>query len=153
MEQDSKNLLDANQTTEEILENTATNKKLLTEVTSIAKEEEKTGEKIPIPSEEELLRRANMSFLVNRKKFSDIFKTLSSKQKSRVADAILDLPQDKLPVYLKESNEKYAFALGQRIIMDRFTITLHHINEERKKFIKTNQEAKTSEQEKESSNE
>ena len=109
---------------------------LVTEVTSIAKEEAKTGQHIPIPTEEELVQKANSSFIVNRKRFADIFATLSSKQKNRVANSILDLPQDGLPVYLKENKEKLAFAIGQRVIADRFIITTHFINEERRKFIK-----------------
>lgn len=105
-----------------------------TEVTSIAKEEARTGQEVKVPSVEELVSKAQMSFIINRKKFGDVFAKLSARGKNRVMSAVLDLPMDGLPVYLKGDIEKLGFALGQRIISDRFLITQHHINEEVKRI-------------------
>jgi len=105
-----------------------------TEVTSIAKEEARTGQEVKMPSVEELVSRAQMSFIINRKKFGDVFAKLSARGKNRVMSAVLDLPMDGLPVYLKGDVEKLGFALGQRILSDRFLITQHHINEEVKRI-------------------
>jgi len=107
---------------------------LKTEVTSIAQEEEKTGQKIEVPSPEEIKNRAAASFISSRAMLSQLFKTLSSKQKNRVLDSILDIPTDGLPVLLKTNEEKQAFALGQRIISDRFLITYYHIAEQQKEM-------------------
>lgn len=116
----------------------------LTEVTSIAKEEAKTGQEVKVPSVEELVSRAQMSFIINKKKFSEVFNSLSGRGKNRVMASVLDLPMDGLPVYLKGDAEKLGFALGQRILSDRFLITQHHINEEVKR-IREEKEAKKSE--------
>lgn len=102
----------------------------LTEVTSIAKEEEKTGEKIPIPSIDELIQRAAIGHMQNLRVFESILESgeLSSKAKNRVILAVLALPTNKIPVKLKTDAEKAAFAYGQRAINDRFLVTQHYIN-------------------------
>lgn len=110
-------------------------KQIKTEVTSLAKEEEKTGKKIELPSEEELIAKASASFFASRTACSKVFKSLSSKQKCRVFDAVLDLPTDGVPVLLKSDEEKKAFVYGQRSLSDRFLITYYHILEERRKQI------------------
>jgi len=128
-----------------------------TEVTSIAKEEARTGQEVKVPSVEELVSRAQMSFIINRKKFGDVFAKLSSRGKNRVMSSVLDLPMDGLPVYLKGDVEKLGFALGQRILSDRFLITQHHINEEVKRIREEKAakvaEAKTESNEGETKNE
>lgn len=106
---------------------------LKTEVTSVAQEENKTGVKIEVPSAEELAQRASISFLRNRKQFGQLFNNLSVRGKTRVMNAVLDLPADGVPVYLKNEEEKLAFAVGQRVISDRFIITQHHIVQEVKR--------------------
>jgi len=111
-----------------------TNEVTQTEVTSIQKEEEKTGQKINVPSAEELVSRAGGSFITNKKYLAELFPKLSSRAKNRVLLAILDLPTDGIPVNLKEDEEKLCFALGQRVISDRFILTQHYINEERKRI-------------------
>lgn len=113
-----------------------------TEVTSISKEEEKTGKKIKVPTEQELVAKANMSFIASKIAFSNIFKRLSSKQKCRVSDAVLDLPIDGVPVLLKTPEEKQAFLYGQRVLSDRFLITYYHIAEEQRKLSKKQKENK-----------
>lgn len=115
-------------------ENNKPAEELQTEVTSIQKEEEKTGQKVNMPTAEELVARAGGSFVMYKKHLSQVFPKLSSKAKNRVILAILDLPTDGVPVHLKEDDEKLCFALGQRIIADRFIITQHYINEERKRI-------------------
>lgn len=103
---------------------------LKTEVTSIAEEEAKTGQKIPVPSEDDLVARASASFTRNRQIFNELFAELSAKAKVRVMNSVLDLPTDGLPVYLKSDTEKKAFAIGQRVVSDRFIITQYHITKQ-----------------------
>lgn len=106
---------------------------ITTEVTSVALEEEKTGNRISLPNEEEIANRALSSFILNRKKFSEVFSTLSARGKTRVMNAVLELPTEGLPVYLKDDNEKSAFLVGQRLISDRFILTQYHITQELRK--------------------
>lgn len=107
----------------------------LTEVTSIAKEEEKTGEKVPMPSPEELTQRAAIGHMQNLRVLESILESgkLSSKAKNRVILSILALPTDKIPVKLKSNEEKMAFAYGQRAINDRFLVTQYYIGQEMKR--------------------
>jgi len=106
---------------------------LKTEVVTVAGEEARTGEKIANMSDTDLAARASMSFIRNRKLFSNQFANLSARGKIRVVNAVLDLPADGVPVYLNSDAEKVAFAIGQRVIADRFIITQHHIVQEVKK--------------------
>lgn len=99
---------------------------LLTEVTSVAAENSK-GANIPVPNPEELVERASQSFIGALRAFRVLFAQLSTKQKIRTMLAVMDLPQDKIPVLLKEDVEKQAFLMGQRAINARFTITYYHI--------------------------
>lgn len=100
---------------------------LKTEVTSIAQEEQKTGQKIQVPNEDDLAAKASASFIRNKKRFNELFAPLSARAKNRVMNSVLDLPTDGLPVYLKTEEEKKAFAVGQRVVSDRFIITQYHI--------------------------
>jgi len=106
---------------------------LKTEVVTVADEEIRTGKKITNLSDTDLAARASMSFIKNRKLFSNHFANLSARGKVRVVNAVLDLPADGVPVYLNSDTEKLAFAIGQRVIADRFIITQHHIVQEVKK--------------------
>lgn len=108
-------------------------KEVTTEVTSVAKEEQKSGEKINVPGPDELKQRAAAAFITNKTRLAQLFPELSSKEKNRVMASILDLPTDGIPVYLKSENEKLCFALGQRMISDRFVLTYFHVVEEAKK--------------------
>jgi hypothetical protein len=108
------------------------NKEILTEVTSIAKEEQKTGQPI-LPkqlSDEEVVARQSAAFISLKKRFHEAFKGLSSKGKTRVALAVLDLPTSGIPVKLIDQMEKYAFMVGQQALASRFVITQYHINQE-----------------------
>jgi hypothetical protein len=108
---------------------------LLTEVTSIAQEEAKTGETVAPPmTPEQLVSKAHASFYRSRRDFAQVFISLSSRGKMRVMNAVLDLPTPGLKVLLKENNEKLAFRIGQQIIQDRFLITQYHIGQEVKKM-------------------
>jgi len=120
---------------EAVLNGNAKNERvpILTEVTSIAKEEARTGEKIDIPSVDELVSRASASFIKNRTLLEREFKDLSGRAKTRVLNAILDLPTEGVPVLLKDEGERKCFAYGQRIQMDRLIILQHYINLERNK--------------------
>jgi hypothetical protein len=111
-----------------------------TQVTSIAQEEAKTGQKVKMPTPEELVQRASSSFIASRRQLGNIFKDLSAKAKTRVLLSILDLPTDGIPVILKDDKEKYCFGLGQRMINDRFTITYFHMAEEQKKIAAQKQQ-------------
>lgn len=103
---------------------------LLTEVTSIAQEDEKAGTKTVLPSAEELVSKAVVSIHRSRQGLLQIMGGLSKKATIRVLSAIFELPQAKLPVTLRGDQEKLAFALGQRIQSDRFIIIQHYINKE-----------------------
>ena len=118
---------------------------LVTEVTSVAQEELKTGVKIEIPTSEELVARASVAFIRNKKMFNAYFSELSTKAKIRVMNSVLDLPADGVPVYLRDDKEKAAFALGQRTISDMFIITQHYIVQQFKKQKAADAEAKATE--------
>ena len=100
---------------------------ILTEVMSVSDEEKRIGETIPIPSREELIQKASMSFIRNKTAFGNLFPKLSSKQKNRVALAILEMPIEGIPVLLKSNEEKLVFAVGQRLLADRFLLTYDSI--------------------------
>jgi hypothetical protein len=101
-----------------------------TEVTSIAKEEEKTGQKVPLPNPEDLVTRASVSLISCKRALSQIFPKLSLRGKTRVMLAILDLPTNDVPVELRGHEEIMAFSYGQKMIQDRFLITQYHISKE-----------------------
>lgn len=116
-------------------------KVLTTEVTSVAQEELKSGQQIPVPSADELYARATTSFIRNIKFLNDLINgrngpsyKISRKGMNRVLNSILQLPMDGLPVTLQGKEEKAAFALGQRLIADRYLITHYHIQQERKRL-------------------
>lgn len=117
-------------------------KQVVTQVTNIAEQEEMTGTKVEIPSSENLREKAAASFVRNKKGFAYMFAQLSSKQKNRVALAVLELPTDQLPVMLKSDEEKQCFVYGQRMISDRFILTQFYISDEISKRRKTNEEQK-----------
>ena len=116
---------------------------LQTEVTSIAKEEERTGQKIATPSAEDLLQRAASSYMTNMHHLSGILGKLGKKAKDRAIIAGLSLPMDKLPVRLIKDDEKLAFGVIQRIIADRFIITQYHISQEMQAKLARDKQAKT----------
>lgn len=129
----------------------ATETKPVTEVTSLAKEEEKTGLRQEIPTAEELTARATSSYIRHLRQLNDLISgrnggsyKISRKGMNRIMNSILQLPQDGLPVLLQGNEEKMAFAVGQRIIADRFLITQHHISQEIKR-MREKQELKNSE--------
>lgn len=103
---------------------------VVTEVTSLAKEEERTGVKVEVPTAEKLVARASFSLFSQRKKAAELLGTMSKKQIIRAVTAFLDLPTEGLPVFLKDDKEKLLFAVGQRAIQDRFIIIQHHINQQ-----------------------
>jgi hypothetical protein len=110
---------------------------LMTEVTSVAKEEERTGQKVNVPSAEDLVQRAAASIIMSTKRLEDLIKgragkdyKISRKGMNRVLLAILSLPTEGIPVTLQGDDEKLAFALGQRLIADRFILMQKHISEE-----------------------
>lgn len=103
---------------------------VLTQVVSVASEEKRTGQKIPVPSPDELFSRANASFLKNWAEYGRVFADFSSKQKTRVSIAVLALPEDGVPVKLKTDEEKYCYAVGQKAKMDQFTIIQYHIHQQ-----------------------
>src|SRR3990167_4609464 len=124
---DEKNLLNNSDTLTDVK---IKSQEILTEVTSIANEELKTGQIIKTPSPEELLSRASMAFIKDLKHLEEVFNKLSVRGKTRAILSILNLPPDKVPVKLQDKNEYLAFALGQNILNNRFLITQHHVNQE-----------------------
>jgi len=120
---------------EEVLsvnENVSSPKEVLTEVTSVHKEEVKTGQKIELPNPEELAARASASYYQSWYAFGSLFKQLSSKEKTRVAIAVLALPEDGVPVKLKTKEEKACFFYGQKAKLDQFTVLQHFIYKQAK---------------------
>jgi hypothetical protein len=93
-----------------------------TTVTSVAQEEAKTGQKVELPSNEELLGRIGVAYTQHRLLFKQIFNKLSSKEKNRVCDSLLELPMDDMKVVLKSEEEKAAFKLGQQVQLYRFIL-------------------------------
>lgn len=115
-------------------------KEVLTEVTSIAQEEAKTGRKINLPSAEDMNARANASFLRNMKHLTGILSGVkSNKRLIRIFTAILDLPHEGQSLKYLKDNERLAFAVGQSAINDRFLITQYHITQETKLRRKLNE--------------
>jgi hypothetical protein len=118
----------------------------LTEVTSIAQEEERTGQKIILPSEEIMVQRAIADIYEQRRYISGLLKNMSHRGIYRAVMAILDLPAEKIPVKLLDDDEKMLYARGQRLLTSRYLV-LHHAT--RKAF----EEHKLKQQEKELENE
>lgn len=114
------------------------------EVTSIAQEEARTGQTIPVPQGEQLVTSMSMELMRCRKEISTLLPTMSKKSIHRSTMAYLDLPTDGVPVYLKTDEEKKLFAYGQRAIMARMVIIQHHVNKLALE-AKANQQAKESE--------
>lgn len=130
-------------------------KEVLTEVTTIAEEEARTGQKVPLPSPQELISRASASMITDRKHLSGVLPKLGKNALKRIILAALELPTAGIPVKLVSDEEKGAYLLAQRIINNRFTITYYHILEESKKLKaeqetpqETPQDSKESEDEK-----
>lgn len=145
---DKSNLLNDADTVQDISE-----KVLTTEVTSVAQEEAKSGQKINVPQGEELYAKASMSFIRNMQFLNQLVNgknggnyKISRKGMNRVLNAILQLPMDGLPVALQGNEEKTAFLLGQRLIADRYIITHHHIVQERKRLQEEQKNANVTEE-------
>ena len=141
---DNTNLLNSSDNVQDLVDKA----EIRTEVTSIAKEQAKTGEQIKVPSAEELVARATASYHRNIMMLSNLVKArnggsyqISRKGMNRVISAILQMPTDDLPVTLQGEEEKLAFHLGQKVLMDRYVITHHHIVEEQKRVKKEREEA------------
>jgi hypothetical protein len=105
-------------------------KEILTEVTSIAQEEQRTGKSIPMPSPEELVANSSMAIIANRKHLANIMPKLGKKALQRAVLAAIDLPKDGEPVRLLGDDEKMAFRLMQSTIRAMFTVLFYHTSEE-----------------------
>lgn len=136
---DDNNLLD--QGNKDLLEKageteSTTKEELLTQVTSIAQEEARTGQKIKMPSPEEMVARASSSLIMNQQRLNMIIGKhgadygISRKGMSRVVNAIFSLPQEGQKVLLQSKEEKAAFVVGQSIIRDMFIIMANHAHQE-----------------------
>jgi len=104
-----------------------------TRVTSIAQEEERLGQKVKMPSIEELVSRAGIATIQDRKRLSQILPNLGKKSMQRAILAGLDLPTEGLPVKLRTDEEKVAFVLIQKLISSRFILMQNHISQELRK--------------------
>ena len=140
----------------EISETVDLQSEIKTEVTSIAKEEARTGQKIDIPNAEELVQRASISMVQNLQMIEllisvkDPIRKLSNKGIKRALLAGLQLPTEGMPINLNKKEEKHLFGLIQRIISDRFIILQHHISQE---IRKEREQGEKQEVQKEDSNE
>jgi len=123
--------------------------KVVTEVTSIAKEEARTGKTIKMPSAEEMVQRASISLVQNLRVIDLMMTTeipsqkLSNRAIKRALLAGLQMPTEGLPVTLKQNEEKQLFGLIQRVISDRFILIQHHIVQEAKKEKAKKEQEKT----------
>lgn len=132
-------------------------KEPVTEVTSVAQEEEKTGQKIELPSPEEMVARASSSVIANLQALSKIVNAregtgykISRKGMNRILLSIFDLPTEGQRVMLQGQEEKFAFAIGQNLLRSLFILMQNHVNEEIRKrkeaeLNKTQEENKPSE--------
>jgi hypothetical protein len=102
---------------------------VLTEVTSIRQEELKTGKEIPVPSAEKLVMNAIFGIEKNKKLVYSLVSEMPKKQILRALVAALDLPTDKVPVYLKQEKEKALFATLQQAQQQKFIVINHHVNQ------------------------
>lgn len=98
------------------------------EVTSIAKEEERTGQKINIPSAEKLVSVMSAELIRCQNAISVLLPTMSKKDIHRATMAYLSLPTGDIPVFLKSEASKKLFAYGQRAIMARMVVIQHEAN-------------------------
>lgn len=98
------------------------------EVTSIAKEEERTGQTINIPNAERLVQIMSAELIRCKREIANLLPTMSKKDIQRATLAYLDLPTGEVPVYLKSEESKKLFAFGQRAIMARMVVVQHEAN-------------------------
>lgn len=98
------------------------------EVTSIAQEEARTGQKINLPTGERLVQMMSMELIRCRREISNLLPTMSKKDIHRATLAYLDLPTGDVPVYLKSPESQKLFAFGQRAIMARMVVVQHEAN-------------------------
>lgn len=112
----------------------------VTEVTSIAKEEERTGQKIEVPTAEELVARASSSVIANLQAWRRLVNAkngsqyaISRKGMNRITEAIFDLPTEGQRVMLQGREEKTAFFIGQSLMRSLFVLMQNHVNEEIRK--------------------
>lgn len=112
-----------------------------TEVISVASEEKRTGVKIPVPAVDELVAKASVSLIQQRRVANQLMPAMSKRALIRAFNAILDLPTDGVPVFLKGDDEKQLFAAGQKAIFDRYVILSHYIKQE---ALKDKQQAEVS---------
>lgn len=103
------------------------NKEVLTEVTSIAKEEEKTGQKIKLPNPEELVQSAAMDLLNSRRHAEQLMAGMPKRGIVRAIVAAMDLPQDGIPVRLQSNEEKTLFLLMQKAYADKSIVLRHYV--------------------------
>jgi hypothetical protein len=129
--QETQNLLE--QGSKDILGRAKNDQELRTQVTSIAEEERKTGQKIEVPKPEELVARASSNLIANQQIINNLINrknggtyVISRKGMNRVLNAILSLPQEGLPVVLQGQEEQAAFAIGQNMIREMFIIMANH---------------------------
>ena len=127
----TENLLD--QGSKDLLSEANNSSELKTQVTSIAEEEKKTGQKIEVPKPEELVARASSNLIANQQMINNLINrkngssyVISRKGMNRVLNAILALPQEGLPVVLQGQEEQAAFAVGQNMIREMFIIMANH---------------------------
>ncbi len=147
--EDNKDLLTGSDTVQDIQIKAATP---VTEVTSIAKEEEKTGQKIELPSAEELVARASSSVIGNLQAMKRLIGAkngsqyvISRKGMNRIMEAIFDLPTEGQKVMLQGKEEKQAFFIGQNLMRSLFILMQNHVNEEMKKRKEAQETAKQEE--------
>lgn len=112
---------------------------IMTEVTSIAEQEQKSGKQIMNINSEQLIHMSSMNMVVTLSKLEKLLKNMSAKQIRQAVIGGLDFPKDNLPVKWVEKKGKIvtpkpgyadivdAFMMIQRVISDRFVLTQKHV--------------------------
>ena len=109
---------------------------VLTQVTSLAQEELKSGQKFELPAPEVIASNAMGAYIKATQELEQKLKD-SSISKVSIAKGVLaglDLPQEDLPVNLKTKEEKEIFNLVQIAINNMFILTQYHIDMRRKEL-------------------
>lgn len=102
------------------------------QMTSIAREEERTGTKVKLPEPNKILALARRELLISRRNASQYVAGLSKKATLRLINAMLTMPDmdEQLPVELKTEEEQAAYVWVQRNLNARFILIQDQISKD-----------------------
>lgn len=111
-------------------------KEVLTEVTSVAKEEDKTGQEVPVTAEQ-MREIAIKDYFGGMMAIAKELPNLSNRGVRRLLIALLQLPHPDEPVKLVSNEERMLFGIGQRVQIARMYLMMESMKEN----IKSKKEA------------